>query len=284
MMREIYQRGAVSIRKRETYGGRLAENDAVALDEAEPAPHIGRELGEGTIDDGEEEDRIGRVQSLEQSLDGRLDGITDARTPGDERRDEEDGRLMALGFDKELHAGGLHGARRVGDEGSEIEGLDVEAFEVVQDGCADVALAHAGFAADEHARAEDSERLEGCSVSSRSAIVRLTEMEGQRTLKHPLLLESSSIVFPLGLLENVDALDLGKNLGECDLSLLETVLEERDELGRDGRSRRRSRASRRRDEVCERASEGERSAREYEGRGEIVETTHSSARRQSRER
>lgn len=68
---------------------------------------------------------------------------------------------MSLGLDEQLNAGGLHGARGVGNEGSQVERLDVEAFEVVKNCRADIALAHAGLAADEHARAEYAQSLEG---------------------------------------------------------------------------------------------------------------------------
>lgn len=67
---------------------------------------------------------------------------------------------MSLCFDEELNTSGFHRPRRFGDEGREIEGLNVETFEVVEDGGTDVALPHSGLAADEHSRPEDTESFE----------------------------------------------------------------------------------------------------------------------------
>lgn len=112
------------------------------------------------VDDREEQDGVVGVKPVEQALDRRAHRVADAGAPGHERRDEEDRRLVPLGLDEELHARRLHGAARVGHERREVERLHVEPFEVLQDGGADVRLAHARLAADDHAGAEDAQLLE----------------------------------------------------------------------------------------------------------------------------
>ena len=76
------------------------------------------------------------------------------------------------------------------------------------------------------------------------------ERERERTLHELLLLEPAAVVDVLGLLEDADALDLGQDLGERSLGVLERGGQERDELRRDGCGGRRGRAGGRGDEVC----------------------------------
>ena len=65
-----------------TYGPRVGHDDAIPLDEAEPAPHVPGEVSEVPIDDSEEQDRVRRLEPVEQALDRRLDGIGDGREIG----------------------------------------------------------------------------------------------------------------------------------------------------------------------------------------------------------
>jgi hypothetical protein len=99
--------------RRETHRSRLADDDPVPLDEAEPAPHVGRHVRKVSVDDGEQENRVRGVQPIEQPFDRGPDRFANGSTPGDERRDEENRRFVALGFDEELNARRLHRPSRV---------------------------------------------------------------------------------------------------------------------------------------------------------------------------
>lgn len=206
-----------------------------------------------SVDDGEQENRVRGVQAIEKPFDRGPDRFADGSAPGDERRDEEDRWFVALGFDEELNARRLHRPSRVRHKRSEIERLDVETLQMVKDRCADIGLSHAGLAANDQTRSEDSELLESCAHTCVSVRVWQAQKQclGRLTLKHLLLLESAVNLDELGFFEHVNALDRREYLGERCLGVVKRVRQKRNKLRRKWSSCRGSRSSGRRDEVCE---------------------------------
>ena len=216
----------------ETHRSRLADDDPVPLDETEPASHVGRHVGKVSVDDGEQENRVRGVQAIEEPFDRGPDRFADGSAPGDERRNEEDRRLVALRFDEELNARRLHGPSRIRHKRSEIERLDVEALQMVKDRCSDIRLSHARLATHDQTRSEDSELFEGCAHMYASAGEYIRNTFGRLTLEHLLLLESAVNLDELGFFENVHALDRREHLGERCLGVVKSVRQERNKLRR----------------------------------------------------
>lgn len=231
LMRRQREKGA-------THMAGQGQGDAVVLRVAEPGLDVARDVGDGAVDDGEQQDRVGRREAVEQRLERRPGRLGHRVDPLRERRDEQHGRLVPLGLDKQLDEGGLERARRVAEQRRQVEALDVEALEVVQDGRREVALAEALGAVQDQARAVHARLL--------------------KLLQPELLLVRALgpvVRLPLGVLEHAPA--LGRRQRPVDRSgrPLERVGEQRHEVRRQGRRRRRRRPGRRRDQVLDRDHE-----------------------------
>ena len=52
-----------------TYSVRLSHDYSISLDESEPASDIGRNILDRSIDDSEQENRVRRVEAVEEAFD-----------------------------------------------------------------------------------------------------------------------------------------------------------------------------------------------------------------------
>jgi len=76
--------------ERDTHSIGFTHDYAISLDESEPASDIGGNILDRPIDDSEQENRIRRVKTVEETFDSRSDGLANACAPGEERGNEED--------------------------------------------------------------------------------------------------------------------------------------------------------------------------------------------------
>ena len=106
---------------------------------------------------------------------------------------------MTFRFDEQLNAGSFHRARRIGDESSEVEGLNVESFEMVENGGTDETLTRSWFSENKESRSEDAKSLERyrreISVGFKNRGMQKWRL---LTLEHLFLFKPSSIIYELG--------------------------------------------------------------------------------------